>query len=198
MLVYDVMFWVVLQPAFVPILAREHVVIQSSVMVLRPVERVVQTRTLLILRAQRELVVVKVNLVERVLLTAAVDAVETGMDAPTLMHLVRDMWARKEVVAQVDTAIVVYLCAQLLGGEFCGNGRERRHVKVLVTLPMVVVIAFHALFAVFTHRKVVKLVFVREERSVHRVCQVRAEGAFRARDAFEVDMRAHVRLIVKK
>lgn len=166
-------------------------------MVLRSVERVVQTRALFILRAQRELVVIEVDLMEGVLLAAAVDAVEAGMDAPTLMHLVRDMWTCKEVVAQVDTAIVVYLCAQLLGGELCGDRRERRHVKVLVTLPMVVVIALHALFAVFTHRKVVKLVFVREERSVHRVCQVRAEGAFRARNALKVDMRAHVRLIVK-
>lgn len=198
MLVLDVVLGVILQRALVAVLAGEHIVEQAGVVELGPVEGVAQACAALLFGAQRELKVVEVRLVEGVVFAPAVDPVEAGVDAPLLVHRVRDMRARKEVVAEVKPVVIVDGRAQLLARELCGDRGERRHVKVLVALPVVVVIAVSAPRAILTEREVVELIFVREERPVHRVCQIRAKDALRARHTLEMHMGTHVRLIVQQ
>lgn len=198
MLVRHAMLEVILQRALVAILARQQIIIEPCVMELRPVERVTQQRAMLLIRAHREVKVVEMRLVECVVLVMAVVSIEARVDTFLLVKFVRDVKARKEAVAQVKPPVVVDGCAQLLPRELCGHRRERRVIKVLVAFPVVVIVFLPAHRAEPTARQEVELVFVREERSVHGVCQVYAEDAFRARGALEVYVRAHVRLVVQQ
>ena len=187
-LVNNVVFWVFLQQAFLTVLAGQHIVVEPWVVELGPVQWVAQECALLPLGAEREVKVVEMDLVECVVFAVAVLPVEARVHTRLLVHFLSHVWARKEVVAQIEVLVVVYWCAEVLAYERCWYRRESRLIEVLIALSVVVVVSISAFRAVFAQRQIVELIGVRKVCSVHRVCQVRAEHSFRARRAFEVHM----------
>lgn len=151
-LVNDVVLWVLLQEALIAVLAGQHVVVEPWVVELGPVQRVAQKCALLPLGAEREVKVVEVYLVERVVLAVAVLPVEAWVHTRLLVHFLCHVWARKEVVAQIEALVVVYWRAEVLAYERCWDRRECRLVEVLVALPVVVVVPVSALRAIFAQR----------------------------------------------